>query len=68
MEVMVALVPLVRMLSGEFLGKDEERYLGDEGLGADMRKKKCPGHHELALSFPGRLFMIRRSGEGPLGK
>lgn len=61
-------VPGVRMLSGEFLGKDEERDLGEEGLGADMRRKKCPGHHELALSFTGRLFMTGRSGEDPLGK
>lgn len=64
----MASMPGVRMLSGEFLGKDEERDLGEEGLGADMRRKKCPGHHELALSFTGWLFMTGRSGEGPLGK
>lgn len=60
---------MIGKLSGERLGGKMEREIWARNeQRRSYEEEKCPGRHELALSFTDRLFMIGRSGKGPLGK
>lgn len=67
---MAASGSVIGKLSGKGLGggkMEREIWLRNEQR-RNYEEEKCPGRHELALSFTDRLFMIGRSGKGSLGK